>query len=102
MCVQNFIEIPAGVWISIGPPRTNRQTIFIVMGPGQKFLILVIGRVKFLLLGSGQPSLVWVWKISTKNSKFSNFLLLLDKEISVSQVKKYPSESRVSFFFIVG
>jgi len=24
--VQNFIEISAGVWISISPPHTNRQT----------------------------------------------------------------------------
>jgi len=26
MCVQNFITISAGVWISISPPPTNRQT----------------------------------------------------------------------------
>jgi len=26
ICVQNFIMIGAGVWISISPPRTNRQT----------------------------------------------------------------------------
>jgi len=26
MCVENFIKIGAGVWISIGPPHTNRQT----------------------------------------------------------------------------
>jgi len=26
MCEQNFIKISVGVWISITPPRTNRQT----------------------------------------------------------------------------
>jgi len=26
MCVENFIKIGAGVWISISPPNTNRQT----------------------------------------------------------------------------
>jgi len=26
MCVQNFIKIGAGVWISISPPHTNRRT----------------------------------------------------------------------------
>jgi len=26
MCVQNFIKIGAGVWISISPPHTNTQT----------------------------------------------------------------------------
>jgi len=26
MCVQNFIKIGAGVWISINPLHTNRQT----------------------------------------------------------------------------
>jgi len=36
------------------------------MGPGPKFLIRV---------GSGQPSMVWVWKISPKNGKYFNFFL---------------------------
>jgi len=26
MCAENFIKIGAGVWISISPPHTNRQT----------------------------------------------------------------------------
>jgi len=26
ICVQNLIKISAGVWISISPPHTNRQT----------------------------------------------------------------------------
>jgi len=26
MSAQNFIKISAGVWISISPPHTNRQT----------------------------------------------------------------------------
>jgi len=26
MCMENFIKIGAGGWISIGPPNTNRQT----------------------------------------------------------------------------
>jgi len=26
MCVQNFIKIGAGIWISISPPHTNRRT----------------------------------------------------------------------------
>jgi len=36
----------------------------IVMGGDKKFLTWV---------GSGQPSMVWVWKISPKNVKFFNF-----------------------------
>jgi len=41
------------------------------MGPGQKFLTQV---------GSGQPSLVWVWKISPKNPKYFNILLFGSKK----------------------
>jgi len=26
MCVENFIKIGSGVWISTSPPHTNRQT----------------------------------------------------------------------------
>jgi len=26
ICVQNFIMIDAGIWISMSPPHTNRQT----------------------------------------------------------------------------
>jgi len=58
-------EISLFVW-----ENTNYRVIFIkfasgmdvfelVMGPGPKFLVWV-GSI-FLLLGSGQPSLVWIW-----------------------------------------
>jgi len=37
MCVQNFIKLGAGVWISISPPHTNRQTnrhTSVIINPG--------------------------------------------------------------------
>jgi len=43
------------------------------MGSHQIFLnragSIIVARVE-----SGQPSLVWVWKISLKNTKFFNFI----------------------------
>jgi len=63
------------------------------MGPDQRFLIL---------LGSGQPSLVWVWKITHKNSNFFNFLPFRSKKIPSGWVKKYPGQSRVDLLFIAG
>jgi len=53
----------------------------IMMGPGRNFWPW-LGRVNFLMLGSGQP-LVWVgiWKISPKNCKFFNFFPLDQKNL---------------------
>jgi len=62
------------------------------MGPGQKFLTRV---------GSGQPPLVWVWKIFPKNPSFLNFSLRV-KEISSGLVKTYPGQRRVGLLFNTG
>jgi len=44
------------------------------MGLGQKCLTQVGSGLFFVALaGPGQPSLVWFWKISPKNTKFFNF-----------------------------
>jgi len=40
---------------------------------------------------SGQPSMVWVWKIFPKNVKFLNFFPL-DKKITLGWVKKYTGQ----------
>jgi len=60
-----------------------------VMGLSQKFLIQV---------RLGQPSLVWVWKISPKIPKFSHFFPK-GKKISLGWVKKYPVHRQVSLLF---
>jgi len=56
------------------------HVVKIVMGPVQK-IWPGPGGVHFLLLGSGEPSLVWVWKISPKNTKFSFFSPLGQKNL---------------------
>jgi len=68
------------------------------MDPGQKFL----GQFFVTRVSLGQPSLVWVWKISPKNIKFFNFFAFGSKRISSGQVKKYLGQSRVGFLFTVG
>jgi len=55
---------------------------YLVMGPGQKILTRV---------GWGQPSMLWVWRISPKNVKIFNFFLRI-KKISSGRVKKYPGQ----------
>jgi len=46
-----------------------------VMGSGQKILTWVLlGQIFSSWVGPGQPSLVWVWKFSPKNTKFFYFL----------------------------
>jgi len=62
------------------------------MGPGQN-----LARV-----GSGMPSMVWVWKISHKNVKFFNFLPFGLKKISSGWVKKYPGQMRVGLLLTAG
>jgi len=52
----------------------NTMTVLqLVMGPGQ-FSLLGLGQV-----GSGQPSLAWVWKISPKDVKFFSFFPVRSK-----------------------
>jgi len=43
-------------------------------------------------VGSCQPSMVWVWKISLKNVKIFIFFPLGQKKISLGWVKKYPGQ----------
>jgi len=50
---------------------------------------------------SGQPYLVWVWKISPKNPKFFNFFHWV-KKISSSWVKKYPGQRWVGLLSTAG
>jgi len=59
-------------------------------GSGSK--IFDPGQVNFLWLGSGLPFMVWVWiwKISSKNINFFNFLPFGSKKISLGRVRKYP------------
>jgi len=42
-----------------------------------------------LLLGSGQPSLVWVWKISPKNPKKKIFFALQVKKNLISAISSF-------------
>jgi len=56
-------------------------------------------QVKKFCPGSGQPSLVWVRKISPKNPKFFIFFTLRLKKISSCWVKKYQGQSWVSLLF---
>jgi len=47
---------------------------FLVMCRGQNFLTWVsLGQLFVARVRSGQPSLVWVWKISSKNTNFFQF-----------------------------
>jgi len=69
------------------------------MGPGQKSLNRV-GSGQFFVthVGSGQPSMVLVRKITPKSLKFIIYL----KKISFGRVKKYPDQMRVGLLFAVG
>jgi len=53
---------------------------------------LMQGRGGKLMMGSGQPFMVWVWiwKISPKNVKIFNFFPFGSKKISLCRVKKVP------------
>jgi len=77
--------------------RPDKGGSYIEMGSGQ---IFELGRVNFFLcaVGSGKPSLVWVWKISPENAKFSIFFPSGQK-ISCGQIKKYLGQRRVSLLF---
>jgi len=73
-------------WMKFSLEVAEAKSFLLVMGQGQKFWP-GLGRVNFLLLGSGHPSLVWVWvwKISPKNTKF--FFLGQIKSLRVSRLK---------------
>jgi len=58
-------------WLWIEPSTLD---LTVVMGPEQNFLTWDGSIFLWLGLGPGQPSLVWVWKISLKMSSFSIFL----------------------------
>jgi len=61
-----------------------------------------MGEDNFLFLGSGQSSLVWIWKISPKNVKFSIFFPSFQKKILLGRVKKYPGQRQISLLFTTG
>jgi len=72
------------------------------MGPGQNFLTGVRpGQFFVARVGSNQPSMVWVWKISPKCQIFQYFALRV-KKISSGCVKKYPGQRRVGLLFTAG
>jgi len=58
--------------------------LFLVIGPGQKFLTRV-GSIFVARVGSGQVSHLWfgfrIWKISPKNVKFFNFFPFGSKKL---------------------
>jgi len=62
-----------------------------------------LGRVNFLLLGSGRDSCLWygVGKFTLKMSNFSIFSFRVKKITSI-WVKKYPGQSRVGFLLTAG
>jgi len=60
--------------------ESNQRVL--VMGLGPNFLSWVRSDQFFVAqIGLGQPSLVWVWKISLKNTKFLNFCRLGQKNL---------------------
>jgi len=65
------------------------------MGPGQKFFDP--GRVR-----SGQPFMVWVWiwKISAKNLKFSNFFPFTSKNYHWCRSKSICVKDRAASYFL--
>jgi len=76
------------------------KSVFYNNGSGSKFF--GPNGVNFLLLGRvGQPSLVWVWKISPKIPNFSIFFLWV-KKISSDCAKKYPGQRLVGLLFSAG
>jgi len=76
--------------------RKEKISFCLVMGLGQKLLTQVrSGQFFFARAVSGQPSMVWVWKISPKTSNFS----LCVKKISSGWVKKYLGQRRVGLLF---
>jgi len=86
-------------------PSQSKHLLSIVMALGQKSLTWVgSGQIFVSRVGSGQPSLVcvWVWKFFPKNPNFFNVLPFRSKNISLSQVKKYPDQSRLGLLFNEG
>jgi len=70
--------------------------IFVVMGPGQKLLTRVRSGQYFVArIVSGQPSMVWVWKISPKNVKFLILFPFGSKNIILAWAKRYSGQRRV-------
>jgi len=73
------------------------------MDLGQKNLTRVgLGQCFVTCVWSGQPSMVWVWRITPKNAKCFNFLPFRSKIISLGRVKKYPGQRLVSLLFTEG
>jgi len=81
------LELSNDIWGSSFNLTLSKKASDFVMGLGQFFCCLC-------WVGSGQPSLVWVWKISPQKSKMLQFFSL--------QVKKYPDQRRVGPLFTDG
>jgi len=56
------------------------------------------GRVKFLLLGLGRQSLIWVWKISPKNPKIFNFFPFRSKKSHLVGSKSTQVKDRLASY----
>jgi len=75
------------------------MVVIIVMGRDQNFLTWVrsifVAQVRL-----GKLSVVWVRKISPKNSKFCKFFHFGTKKITSGWVKKYPGQRRFGLLFL--
>jgi len=77
-------------------------TTFSNDGSGSKIFEFGSGLVYFFeaRVGPDQPSIIWVWKISSKNVKFFYFFAFRSKKISSDQVKKYPGQRQVGLYLM--
>jgi len=91
------------IWIQNAAKHVHERRLGLVMGLSQKCLTRVESGQYFIAqVGSGLPSLVWVWKISPKNQKIFYFFPFRSKKISLGWVKMYTGWRRVALLFTAG